>query len=216
MRILVSGATKTVHALATEHRSRLGTLATAKDFNSLRRSVCAGLYYAIDNSAFTGLDLDGLWRRMCDAWELMEFCPPEWLVAPDVVCDPVGTLSQFNAWYDNVEYEIGYQPVPLAYALQDGQKAEDVPWDRIAGVFVGGSTEYKYSDEARKLCATAKRQGLLVHCGRVNTLERLWYARDVLQADTVDGSGFSRWPSRIEWACRKLRADEQQLRLFAA
>ena len=43
------------------------------------------------------------------------------------------------------------------------------------------------------MAAEAKRRGKWLHVGRVNSAKRLRYVRDVLAADSCDGSGYSKF-----------------------
>lgn len=103
-------------------------------------------------------------------------------VVPDVVGDHAATLERWHQWGMSVA-ALGY---PLAFALQDGATVDEVPWDECAAVFIGGTTEFKLSPEARALAVEARRRGLHVHMGRVNSLRRLTYAADF--CDTADGT----------------------------
>lgn len=114
---------------------------------------------------------------------------PLFVTAPDVVADACSTLAMFNAW----EPVIHAHRLPVALVLQDGQENLCMPWGRCEAVFIGGSTDYKLSDTVRWLVREAKWRGKWVHMGRVNSLERLRYARDI-GCDSVDGTGYSRFP----------------------
>jgi hypothetical protein len=63
----------------------------------------------------------------------------------------------------------------------------------MAALFIGGSTAYKESAEARSLCGYAKAQGKWVHWGRVNGKRRYELALKA-GADSIDGTGFSMYP----------------------
>lgn len=65
---------------------------------------------------------------------------------------------------------LGY---PVALVLQDGATPDQIPWDGIDAVFVGGSTSWKLSPVADALVAEANRRGKHAHSGRVNSLRRL-------------------------------------------
>jgi EAL domain-containing protein (putative c-di-GMP-specific phosphodiesterase class I) len=70
---------------------------------------------------------------------------------------------------------------------------EDTPWATVGAIFIGGTTEWKLGPQARAIILEAKRRGLWVHVGRVNSKQRIEqiYAMGV---DSFDGSGWSRWP----------------------
>lgn len=103
--------------------------------------------------------------------------------APDVVGDAAATAERSGPLLAPIR-ALGF---PVAYVLQDGQEDVPVPWDRIDAVFVGGSTEFKLGPIAAELCREAKRRGLWVHMGRVNSFKRLRYAASV-SCDSADGT----------------------------
>jgi hypothetical protein len=120
----------------------------------------------------------------------------QWIAAPDVVGDWRGTAALFLQWAPRIR-QLGF---PVAYVLQDG--CEELP--ECECVFVGGSTRYKLSRESAEWMAEARRRGMLVHVGRVNTLRRLRWAADH-GADSVDGTQVSMFPDRwIPWTLEAL------------
>ncbi len=72
-----------------------------------------------------------------------------------------------------------------------------MPWEQLTdeggALFIGGSTTYKESAEARALCGYAKARGVWVHWGRVNGKRRYELAMKA-GADSIDGTGFSMYP----------------------
>jgi hypothetical protein len=72
----------------------------------------------------------------------------------------------------------------LAYVAQNGCRS--IPAG-AAAVFLGGDTAWKLGPEARSVARTAKRLGLWLHMGRVNSLRRLRYAASI-GCDSVDGT----------------------------
>jgi hypothetical protein len=157
--------------------------------------------WAADNAAFSKFDPAAYLRMVEEIAECVTpacptidppITPPIFVTVPDVVADAFQTRWRFADWYPVLK------PfnLPLAYVLQDDQRADDVPWDLIAAVFVGGSTAFKVGAEARALIAEAQRRGKWVHMGRVNTVRRLMYAQQ-LGVDSVDGSGFARFPDAM-------------------
>ena len=103
--------------------------------------------------------------------------------APDVVGDAAATLEMSRPWFAVIR-ELGY---PVAYVLQDGQEDVPVPWDEIDAVFIGGSDAFKLGPVAAELAAEAKRRGLWVHMGRVNSRKRMVYAHSI-GCDSADGT----------------------------
>lgn len=84
---------------------------------------------------------------------------------------------------------------PLAVAVQDGATPSDL--DGYDAVFVGGSTDWKWST-SQMWCDEANARGMWSHIARVNTKARVRLAQD-FGADSVDGSGI-------------FRGDKEQLR----
>lgn len=104
-------------------------------------------------------------------------------VAPDVVGDAAATIARSLPWLPKIR-ELGY---PAAFVAQDGLEDLDIPWDDFDVLFIGGTTEWKLSHHARDIVGAAKRRGMHVHMGRVNSLRRLRYA-DYIGCDSVDGT----------------------------
>lgn len=113
------------------------------------------------------------------------------VTAPDVVGDAERTLELFEDWYD----ELNATLLPLALVAQDGLIPEQVPWRRIDAVFVGGTSEFKMGEQARGLVNEARVRGKWVHMGRVNSHQRMRYAK-AIGCDSVDGTGFSWYRDR--------------------
>jgi len=147
--------------------------------------------WACDNGAFSGLDV-AAFVAMVDA------CPPDdkclFLVVPDVVANWEATVAQWVRW------EPRLRAYPLAIVLQDGVTASAVPWDDCAAVFIGGSTRFKMSGEARTIASYALARGKWVHMGRVNGQDRFRYAASI-GVQSVDGSSFSRFPDTLMDEC---------------
>ena len=186
MRILVSGATAVVRKLAPHYPDHLGVLHTPQAGNRL---CSLPLPWAVDNAAFSRPDDDKFWRLCISSWAMDRHHPPLWVAVPDVVGDHDATRRQFIIWRAFWLSELGHIPFPLAFVLQNGCTTDEVPWDDIAAVFVGGDNEFKLRQSV-PLIDAAKERCKLVHIGRVNTHRRLRYAYD-LGADTVDGTKYS-------------------------
>ncbi len=159
--------------------------------------------WAADNAAFSTFDAVA-YRRMVDEIATMP-TRPLFVTVPDVVGNAHETRWRFADWYPVLK------PfrLPLAYVLQDGELAP--PWPLISAVFVGGSTAFKVGPEARAFITEAQRRGKWVHMGRVNTIRRLMYAQQ-LGVDSVDGSGFARFPDAMLPRFRRVN-DNAQLAL---
>jgi hypothetical protein len=174
---------------------------TPRASNSVEAILALGLPWAADNSAYSCWD-ERRFRRMLDRIARVPGCM--WVAAPDVVADAAATVELFDIW----QPRIAARGLPVALVLQDGQERLDVPWDRLDALFIGGSTEWKLGEHARRLAREAKARGKLLHCGRVNSRRRIGHAA-VIGCDSIDGSCFSRWPdTKIPRALRWLEEAE--------
>lgn len=206
----MSGATASTKRMMGAHPERFGVLLTPSNGN--REWWGADTVWACDNDWFR--DLPEVERRANFLRMLAKVIrcrtAPAWVSCPDAVGDAAETLRRFAIWGPLLA-ELG---LPAALVGQDGLTSEQVPWDRIACLFVGGSTAWKESPAAFALTSEAHRRGKLVHFGRVNTERRIALIaramRDGLAwCDTFDGTGFSafgdkRMPKAVKWVGRAL------------
>lgn len=88
--------------------------------------------WAIDNGGFKNLDLPGLQRLLARENHHKHKC--KFVAAPDIIGSAARTLEVFHWYLPNLE---GW---PVALVCQDGQEMLPIPWDAIAAVFIGGST----------------------------------------------------------------------------
>lgn len=148
---------------------------------SAQRPECK---FAIDNGAFSKFnpaDFLSLLKRESSRRGLCRF-----VAVPDVVGSARRTIEVFEHWAPALT------EWPLAFVCQDGQEDLPVPWDRIAAIFIGGSTDWKMSSHAAACIKACKAIGKWCHVGRVNTPARFEYF-DKLGADSIDGTGLSRY-----------------------
>jgi hypothetical protein len=142
-----------------------------------------GRWFALDNDAFNGTFDEGLWRRQLGRLELFaDRCL--FAVVPDVWGDAAATFDLFERWAPVVR-EFGF---PTAYVAQDG--SENYPLPRADVLFIGGSDTWR-SAHAAAMAGRAKRAGMRVHVGRVNSLRR-FHACSAFGADSCDGTHLSR------------------------
>lgn len=205
MRILIGGTPTGVmrHISAAEYRAHCGMLVTWRDRAHPRRALKLGAPWAMDNFAFTGFDADKFRLALAD-YEGIPGCL--FAVAPDVVGDARATQTQFNAWHDEIKRR-GY---PIALAAQEGLEAMPVPWRDIDGVFIGGSTMFKFSDFVRDLVYEANRRGKWTHMGRVNSVRRWNYAHS-LNIGSVDGTSLNIAAKNIRYAMPVIRNQQTAL-----
>jgi len=147
-----------------------------------RRKYESGTF-AIDNGAFANFNADGFRSLLNRVKDHRQHC--KFVAAPDVVGAARRTLEVFDHWYPELAMW------PIALVAQDGQEDLPIPWRLISAIFIGGSTEWKLSNDAMAICKAAKAMGKWVHIGRVNTPNRMERFLDV--ADSVDGTGLSRY-----------------------
>lgn len=213
MLIYVSGATATLRRIG--EAQRIGHLLTPANWNDPAALMTTGRGIAVDNAAFSNFD-HAAFLALAEQLKDLD-CFYNWLAVPDIVGDARATLGLF-AEYAGLLLDADPDRWPLAFVGQDG--AENLDLDDALGLarclFIGGSTEWKLSAAAADLAAEAKRRGLWLHMGRVNTKGRLRYAREI-GCDSVDGSGCSKWPdANIPTMIRWLRQLEAQPSLWAA
>lgn len=139
--------------------------------------------YALDNGRFAQ---GSEWRAhyLCDLYgRAGAHCkPPRWALVPDVVGDWPATVREWGVWEPALR-SLGW---PLAVAVQDGSRPEDVRALGADVVFVGGSTAFKWSTFQR-WCDEFPR----VHIGRVNTPREGWRCY-MAGAESIDGTGWMR------------------------
>lgn len=158
--------------------------------------------WAMDNGAFAGFQIDAF-------MDMLETFHPYrnelFVTAPDVVGDAMATTRLWRFWV-RVLQGLGRKP---AYVLQDGLTPDLLP--DAPCYFVGGTTEFKLSPQVAAICAYAKRRGIWVHWGRVNTFRRMEIAMRA-GADSFDGTKWSRFSrTHIPAAERFLATRDQQL-----
>lgn len=140
--------------------------------------------WAIDNGGFKQLDIKGLKALLAREEHHREIC--KFVAAPDIVGSAQRTLELFDLFAPMLE---GWN---VALVCQDGQEHLPIPWDRIAAVFIGGSTSWKCSAYVEQIIKTAKLFGKWVHVGRVNHPERFQHF-EALGVDSCDGTGLARY-----------------------
>ena len=215
MRIMLDASSGYIHRMRLKYEcdfiDQLRTPLTAYRTDSL-----GIIPHAIDNGAFSSPVKEGvLWRLVQEARNLYdddpmwpdEQCRSEcrFVVMPDVPFDHFSTLALYEPWLENLEMWAGTPPLPRAFVAQDGATAwdDEIPWDAMECLFIGGSDDFKESNHAFDLAKLAHEKGKWVHVGRVNTPRRilLW---DMV-ADSIDGSGLSRFEPMLKAAIETIR-----------
>lgn len=201
MILLVSGATLDV---ARSDPARVGVLLTPRDRNN--NALIVDRQWGVDNSAFTRFDAKAFVR-------LLERCAGRsgclFVACPDVVGDHLATLNLFYDWRETVR-DAG---LPIGFIAQDGATLAGVPWESFDALFIGGTTAFKLSHTADALLDEARRRGKWRHVGRVNSKRRMRHFDG--RTDSIDGSGFSKWPgTRIPRALRWIEQHQRHPRFL--
>jgi len=182
---------------------------------TIPQGVQEGRVFAIDNEAFTrGFDPERFFRFLEQLAPYRE--QTLFVVAPDVVADAAATLALFEQWAPQIQargfpvafvLQDGQEDLewPMTADLTDWLGAQEdldpgddaayweasQAWERecvaFDALFVGGTTQYKLGPETAECIRWAKRLGLWVHVGRVNSLTRFKYFQ-LLGADSCDGT----------------------------
>lgn len=194
MLLLVAKAHET---LSQYHYRNLGRFCGPRNYHRMRDSVRSGFLWAADNDCFNGFDGDR-YVRMLDDLEGIPGCL--FVTCPDVVGDAEATFHTFQIWAG----EIHRRGLPLGYVAQDGASPDDLPWEELDALFVGGTTEWKLGEDAALLVVEARVRDKWVHMGRVNSGRRLKQAK-AWGVDSIDGTELSwftdtKLPARIAQA----------------
>jgi hypothetical protein len=188
----------------------IGRFTQPRSQNRIADIAACGLPWAADNDALAGLDADA-YLTMCDQVAAGDTSRLLFVAAPDAaMMTPTGpqvswegTLWLWRSWHK----ALAGRGLPLAIVAQDGATAESVPWCEISALFVGGTDSWKDGVEAAQLAREARRRGVWLHVGRINTQrrERLWWPL----CDSFDGTQYSRWPDTHIPACLNRLATRQ-------
>jgi hypothetical protein len=162
--------------------------------------------------SFNAIGKTGLWAADNDAFA--KFCPdrylrmldriaaqqerPVFVTVPDKVGDAAATYDLWNKWH----HELKDRGIPAAFVLQNGvddhwfyhmNQGYHFPFDEVDAFFIGGDTPFKFTEWVRDFIAVASgMHGKWIHMGRVNSIQRLNYAR-MIGCDSCDGSGMARF-----------------------
>jgi len=182
MRLLIGNTNNQLLNLLNGKGYKVGSLPSLN--NKMIKSIT--IPYSLDNGAYScylnGQKFDGdRFIYHLEKTLSREENKPLWLVVPDVVGNRIKTIRNWRKWHDIL---IPYK-IDLAFAVQDGMTANDVPGDADL-IFVGGTTEWKV--ETMPYWASLFPR---VHVARVNGWQRLikcWQ----LGVESIDGTGYFR------------------------
>lgn len=146
------------------------------------------LPYALDNGryaeAVNGKPFDeDKYKRFVESYAYRDH-RPLWVAVPDVPFNGQETIEWWHKW----EPWLRQFEIPLAIVVQDGMSAGEVADLGADVIFVGGSTDWKWSTVNE--WARFPR----VHVGRVNSPAKLEVLK-LLGIESCDGSGWFRGKS---------------------
>jgi len=165
----------------------------------------SGWVWAADNGCFGKKWLEADWFRFLNKELPRSGCL--FAAVPDVVGDHHATLNRWKHYHDKVR-ALRY---PVAFVAQNGANIQNMPWDEMDCVFIGGNTEWKLSPAAYDIARHAKEIGKWVHVGRVNSLKRMRLWKGL--GDSADGTFLAFGPARnavrVKHWVTTLRAEQQ-------
>jgi hypothetical protein len=150
--------------------------------------------FALDNGAWSAF------QNKCDfdssAFEVAvkkHGSTADFIVLPDIVAGGLDSLEFSASWLCRLS-----GVAPLYLAVQDGMTSDDVRGfgvERIAGLFVGGSTEWKL-DSLKWWGEFAQESNKRLHVARVNTRRRIRLSH-LAGAHSFDGTSVTRFACNI-------------------
>lgn len=174
------------HSLLPQYRDRYGYIVGIDSGKGPIPAIENGHRWMLDNGAFSDKWSELKWLAALELWQpYTSTCIAA--VCPDVVGDAAATLERFRQ-YAPVIRQYGY---PVAFVTQDGLTMDMVPWAEFDVLFVGGTDRHKLH-ESMPFIVEAKRRGLWVHVGRINSaarMARFW------MCDSCDGTMLAVEPS---------------------
>lgn len=174
---------------------------------SIRTRPSLDWQWALDNGCFSNRWEEALWLRWLD--KHTDRASALFATVPDVVSDHSATLERWEKYSEQVK-GLGYR---TAFVLQDGATIETIPMKQMDALFIGGSTKYKLSDEARLIVEQCKKEGKWIHMGRVNSRRRMQIAFD-WGCDSVDGTYLAFAPNANTPRLIRHMQGSKQLNLF--
>jgi len=166
------------NANAHDESMPLGVLVQPLTRHYLRDGAEFYPWVGIDNGCFTEsgqrrFKMDAYLRMIGEALDAFGEDAVLFATAQDVAFD----------WEATLEKSLPTLPLirkagaPAALVVQDGATPENIPWDELDSIFVGGSTEWKLSPSVAAIAKAANRRHKWVHMGRVNSLQRITTAQ---------------------------------------
>jgi hypothetical protein len=188
-------AARVTHLVPPSHAQHVGDFISPRAYQQLGKTPL----WAADNDAYSGFN-PSRYRKMLDRIKVgveRGVPMPAFITMPDVVRSHRATLALWYEWCD----ELSERGLPAAFVLQNGIEygwdyigTGYLPWDECDALFIGGDTPFKFSRTVRDIVRVANLHGKWVHMGRVNSIRRMLYAKNI-GCDSCDGSGMAKFPS---------------------
>ena len=162
MYLFVSGATRTVNEILQSNRIEskyLGKYLTPRancNKKYLDLTLKQGCLFGADNDCFNSFD-KVKYERMIEI--LPRTDKLKYVTIPDSVGNFEETIRLFDEWQPLLKNE----KLPLGFVLQDGMPINEIPFDKFSSLFIGGSTEYKLSEETANIVRIAKEKDKWIH-----------------------------------------------------
>lgn len=189
MMIYLSGNVKEHHVV---NRKDIGLMVSYhKRGLTIARARLLNRIWAADNGCFKNPDLnvDDYLRWLVNLQPYQRNCL--FATAPDVVGNARATWERSESVLPAIR-ALGFK---AALVAQDGIEDRPVRWGAFDVLFIGGTTEWKLSRYAFDVMLQAKREGLWIHMGRVNSRKRLRIA-ELSGVDSADGTTFCYGPDK--------------------
>jgi hypothetical protein len=196
---LYSGGDGSLAGMERIRELGMGRMVTAAGW----RNPKPGMAWALDNGAFSdwqrclregramsALDFDGD-RFVKVLRKVPPTQRPDFAVIPDLVAEGLRSLTFSCQWLHGFQRPALPHGWPWYLAVQDGMGEADVSplVNRIGGIFVGGSLDWKH-ETGEAWVRFAHENGLPCHIGRVGTLPDLKWAERI-GADSVDSTSWA-------------------------
>jgi hypothetical protein len=204
VKILLDCSPAKIEAYRARYRVDFGQLRTPLTNYKLASEP---VMWAADNGFFSSQDVNA-WLAWVDRFDENRARRPKFVTLPDIVCDAARTIELFEYFKKRTN------ELPRALVLQNGIERERIPWNDLDAIFIGGDDQFKYSPQAMAAARTAKILGRWVHVGRMNTAARVrnWLGL----ADSIDGSGISRFDHMLEDVLAAISGQHPQQALLGA
>lgn len=174
--------TKGLATLLKYSPRNIGRMVQPRALGRIPDTPRAGYLWAADNDCFQGFHQTRYLKMLSHVADVPGCL---FITVPDVVGDSEATMKLFREWGETVA-KVG----PVGLVGQDGLTPQQVPWNDIQTLFIGGTTEWKLSEDAQLLMKEARERGKWVHMGRVNSWRRVEYAK-ACGVDSIDGTQLS-------------------------